>query len=176
MPEIASALNRGRKGIERAVKALVEAARVSASRQSRARSYGPPGIEEEPIESRVLAIINRPQGASSGEVAKVLKISQPWACTTIKRMEAAGIVERYMATNSLRSLIWYAKGKAPAKKPQGFSLPKKVTGSKPTGEVIVPATVKRTIGPGVSYDPRFQLPPDTKVKGGFVDMGIGRYL
>ncbi len=41
---------------------------------------------------------------------------------------------------------------------------------------IVPATVKRTVCPSVSFDPRFQCDPRQRVVGGFATMGPGRYL
>lgn len=42
--------------------------------------------------------------------------------------------------------------------------------------VITPAGVKRTVGPSVSYDPRYQVDPSKRVPGGFAAMGPGRYL
>lgn len=42
--------------------------------------------------------------------------------------------------------------------------------------VITPAGVKRTVGPSVSYDPRYQVDPATRVVGGFATLGPGRYL
>lgn len=44
------------------------------------------------------------------------------------------------------------------------------------GPVVVPAKVKRTVCPSISYDPRYQCAPGERIVGGFASMGPGRYL
>lgn len=41
-------------------------------------------------------------------------------------------------------------------------------------EPVAPPVVSAGLSAG--FDPRFQLPPGARIKGGFADMGIGRYL
>lgn len=43
-------------------------------------------------------------------------------------------------------------------------------------EIVRPAGVEVQRGPSLSYDPRYQLDPDKKVRGDFTRLGIGRYL
>jgi len=46
---------------------------------------------------------------------------------------------------------------------------------KPSGDAIVPDSVRRIVLPPLRFDPRYQVDPDVKVEGGFAAMGIGRY-
>jgi len=53
---------------------------------------------------------------------------------------------------------------------------KNIRAQAPNGPAVLPAGFTVTVLPSAPVYSRHQLPPGTRVRGGFADMGMGRYL
>ena len=176
-PEIGLATGRAAKAVQRAVASLIKEGRIEEAGEKMARRFGPPGFAAHSVETIVMEMIRRETGAALREIATHANVSKNTISRVLRKLCSAGKIEQGQDDGSLKSSRWYLKGKVSA-------LPKRRIlkpiidrrSTKPHGEVVVPSNVKIQYGPSFLYDPRYQVPPSTRIAGGFADMGIGRYL
>jgi hypothetical protein len=63
-----------------------------------------------------------------------------------------------------------------ARAPTRGRAPPKMAGSSDRGEQPRPAGPKYVVCPAPKFDSRYQIDPNERIVGGFVSLGIGRYL
>lgn len=138
--------------------------------------------------AQILALCSRPDGANHAEMMAVLDCSESCLQKTTRAMRKDQVIELSGLPGD-KLCRWYAFGKVPAaqaakhraakeralqtKRPAMLEKQRAVLVS---GPVIVPENVKRTVCPPWTHDVRYQLPPGTRVVGGWATMGMGRYL
>ena len=138
--------------------------------------------------AKILALCSRPGGANHSELMAELDCSVSCLQKTTRAMRQDGVIELSGLPGNIYAR-WYAAGKVPpeqqakakaaaqmainAKRPAMLEKQRAVLVSEP---VIVPENVKRTVCPPWTHDVRYQLPPGTRIVGGFATMGVGRYL
>lgn len=159
------------------------------------------GKRPSPYRDRALELLE--QAGSTGMTAAEIRQRTDWTTievgNTLYTAGQAGMVFKSGLHNSLRYFIrrdWADEHQARAQehKAQRIAKAKATTQAErqqrirqissqpfkpkqtPRVEIIVPAEVKRVVGPTHAFDPRFQVDPRTRVVGGFATMGIGRYL
>ena len=171
-PDICAALSKGAKAVQRAIHSLD--GRIQITGASMARRFSVGAITK-PLETTILTMVARENGAATSEIVEVSKYSAVYVLENLKNLEKRGLVQQVKMTNSTRSNRWFVAGKTP--KPRvDLTIKQRLFDKKPIGEAIIPAGVRVTRCPGINFDPRYQVPPDTEVVGGWVSMGIGRYL
>lgn len=138
--------------------------------------------------AKILALCSRANGANHAELMAELDCSVSCLQKTTRAMRKDGVIELSGLPGNIYAR-WYAAGKVPpeqaakhraakeralqTKRPAMLEKQRAVLVS---GPVIVPENVKRTVGKPWTHDVRYQLPPGTRVVGGFASMGVGRYL
>ena len=189
MPQLLAGVAVGRKFAQKAVNQLAKDEKVQITGASTSRCFWPPGQAKETRRDIALRLISRPEGAAVKEMRPEVGLSRPGLQALLRKLTDEGLIELNRA-NSNRDSRYYAAGKVPAEEAAKKAKPVELAPKEkhPTmikqqtravhfsGPAIVPENVKRTVIPGWTHDDRYQLPPGTRIVGGFATMGVGRYL
>ena len=189
--EISQHIGASQPRVVERIRQLRDAGQVVVHGTGKAICYALPGVSvaARSIVGAALELIQQAgsKGISRQELMRKLNVGKTAVDDRIK--ELRGQKKILPANGKLPGALYYAAGVIPEEKPKPVfvkpvpkpaPLPKlkvtRVIEKRVIPEVIVPDNVKITRIETLGYDPRFQVPQDTRVVGGFASMGIGRYL
>jgi hypothetical protein len=192
--------------VAHALRYMTLAQRIEMARIGQSWRYYPPGqgkqarLEQNALDRVRRSIIEAGRcGASNVDLRSALRLPETAVSYAIRRLRTNGEIVRVGAGHGA---LWFDASLGITRLPEraaakqlarGGELlrarkierdgrvpkPQAARALKPQAvspEVIVPANVKVTVGPSVSYDPRFQVPEGTRIVGGWATAGMGRYL
>ncbi len=122
-------------------------------------------------EKLILKLVSRSEGVAISEMRALINRTDAVIHKILMKLRAQGKIEMVGGAGS-KCARYYLFGKVP---PEPVKVTR-VTVVRPVGETITPEGIKITKCPSWTHDPRYQMPPGTRIEGEFSKLGMGRYL